>query len=257
MLRSLFLLGVALAATVATRAGAQACAEPSALDLDPAAVPLRVAKSGADLALSWEDTAAPEYRLHVGFLDTLRSQRRYDHGVVAASSSPSMILPAPAEDAYFLVEARCDGVSSSVGRNDSGTERPGGQYLRVHVGVEGTAVFGVQMRVLAPPGVFVAGDLASFTGPFDSGAAGAPISGVGDLVPRELSVLAAFSELVPDPSFDAPAGTPVEILHVDVGVSGPFPDGTGYSLGDCRVRDEWTDPVTDGACLILDVSPAP
>jgi len=254
---SLLVPAVALAAMLATRAGAQACAEPSALDVNPTSAPLRIEKLGSDLALSWEDTSAPEYRLHVGYLVSLSSVRDYDHGVVTASVVPSLVLPAPTQNAYFLVEARCDDESSSVGRDSQGDERPQGRYLRVHVGVEGTAVFGVQMRLHAPAGVFVADDLASFTGPFDGSAAGAPISGVGDLVPRELSLLTTFSELVPDPSFDAPAGAPVEILTVDVGVSGPYPDGSGYSLSDCHVRDEWTDPIVDGACLILDVSPAP
>jgi hypothetical protein len=106
-----------------------ACAEPGARDLDAAAEPLRVVKAGAGtLRLTWEDVAAPAYAVLEGTIGAFRTPARYDHASVQQPSAPEAVLVEPAGGAYYLVGSTgCDpGITSSLGRDSFGVERPPG-----------------------------------------------------------------------------------------------------------------------------------
>ncbi|MEM7244408.1 MAG: thrombospondin type 3 repeat-containing protein [Acidobacteriota bacterium] len=99
--------------------------EPSARDLDPGAVPLRVTREGAaGLSFTWEMLGAESYDLYRGTLGALRAAG-YDHVRFACGlSTAATVVPEGGDSSYFLVTAR-DGVhESSYGRDSTGRERP-------------------------------------------------------------------------------------------------------------------------------------
>jgi hypothetical protein len=97
--------------------------EPSALDLDASATPLRVRREGGSLRIDWEELG-PEhahhlYRGEIGLW--------YSHGAFGWCDLASAFAePAPEPgDHYFLaVGVTCAGASSSAGRTRDGAERP-------------------------------------------------------------------------------------------------------------------------------------
>jgi hypothetical protein len=106
--------------------------DPSALDLDPDAEPLRVALDDAtdELVLTWESGSAG-YRVWEGDLDGLRATGALNDEVVALVSSPEAKLPPLAGNAYFLVTTNCFGLHCTRGRDSTGNERatPGCEIL--------------------------------------------------------------------------------------------------------------------------------
>jgi hypothetical protein len=110
----------AVALAVATVPGS-VLREPSALDRQPAATPLRVAKAGADYAVTWEDVGAPTYDLYRGAIGAW-----YSHGETGACAlaSPSVTLPLPPGNVYLLAASVGCGGPSSLGRDSFGRERP-------------------------------------------------------------------------------------------------------------------------------------
>ena len=104
-----------------------ACDEPSALDLRPGAEPLRIARRGAGLELTWEDVAAPAYEVLTGLLSAWRAGAPapvHERLACDLSTPRATLSPAPAADAYFLVASSCGASTSSAGRSSSGAERP-------------------------------------------------------------------------------------------------------------------------------------
>ena len=102
--------------------------EPSALDLNPTAPPLRVSKF-ADvpgwLELTWEaDGVESDHELTRGSLAGLHAG--YDHRGFGACRLPSgwLAVPPPREDSYFLIIGRCGEVRASPGRDSFGVDRP-------------------------------------------------------------------------------------------------------------------------------------
>ncbi len=102
------------------------CPEPSALDRDPVAEPLRVTKEpGSLLAITWEILARGAANLHQGTLASLQAGQ-YDHAATAACAITAgrADIAWPIDDAYFVVTGRCGSVDSSSGRDSRGVERP-------------------------------------------------------------------------------------------------------------------------------------
>jgi hypothetical protein len=100
--------------------------EPSPIDLQPSAPPLRVVKPAghAGLLANWEDLGGPAgYRLYRGTLGDY-----YSHGSTGLCdlASPETGLPPETGSFYYLaVGTACDGLAeSSYGRNWIGEERP-------------------------------------------------------------------------------------------------------------------------------------
>jgi len=110
----------AVALAIATVPGG-ALAEPSALDRRPSATPLRVAKAGADYAVTWEDVGAAAYDLYRGTIGAW-----YDHGETGACAltSPAVTLALPSGGHYLLAASVGCGGASSLGRDSLGRERP-------------------------------------------------------------------------------------------------------------------------------------
>jgi hypothetical protein len=116
----------AVVAAVCPAARAGCCyGDPSALDLDPDAEPLRIARDEAtgELVLTWE-SGSNGSRVWQGDLDILRAAGELNDGVVGRVSLPQAWLPLPAESAYFIVSSDCFDLHCSRGRDSSGAERP-------------------------------------------------------------------------------------------------------------------------------------
>lgn len=106
--------------------GSQTPLEPSALDRNPTATPLRVAKIGPDIEFTWEAIVGLGYDLHRGRIGSY-----YSHG---AFGQCGLLLPTTrfTEEAgswyYLAVTTGCGGLlDSSYGRASNGTERPEAQ----------------------------------------------------------------------------------------------------------------------------------
>jgi hypothetical protein len=109
------------------------CDEPSAIDLDPGAEPLLLAKAPGGLALTWGSSGAPAYELALGTIPPEGMAGRlgatglaYDHASFGACAlaATSATIASPPGDAYLLAVARCGALTSSYGRDALGTERP-------------------------------------------------------------------------------------------------------------------------------------
>lgn len=111
--------------SASVRAWSRHAREPSALDRRPGDPPLRVARSGSRLELSWQDFGPAN--LHAGSLDGLWASAAYDHAGLgdcdrvggAASFAPE------GGNRYYLVTSPCDWGDGSFGRDSAGRERPG------------------------------------------------------------------------------------------------------------------------------------
>jgi hypothetical protein len=243
---------LALAALSAPGASAQ-CAEPSALDVDPAARPLLVEKiGGGDLLVSWEGVLASGYRLHRGRLDRLHADQAYDHRVVAETAIPEVVLDDGNRSWYFLAQSDCRADDSGLGRDSGGAERPWGGLIAVRVGLQGgAAVFAVQVSLFFPQGeAFTDDDAVAWLGPFAPGQPGGPLTVANPNLPGEVRAVATFIQTSPDPSFDPPPSPPVDILEVTFGYHGVPPAGTDFTIGDCRVRDIENNDVPGTTCLV-------
>ncbi len=134
MRASLLLAGtlVVLALTIpASRAGC-CIGDPSALDRDPIAEPLRVARDDTndELVLTWE-SGSTGYRVWQGDLDGLFATGTLNDEVVEQTSSAEARLPTPGGNAYFLVTTDCFVLHCTRGRDSNGAERatPGCEIL--------------------------------------------------------------------------------------------------------------------------------
>jgi len=97
--------------------------EPSALDRNPAAMPLTVARTPSGLELRWEDLGAGA--IYHAYRGTLGSW--YDHGETGACelATPDAFLPQQPGSSYFLaVTEGCGGAESTPGRDSLGAGRP-------------------------------------------------------------------------------------------------------------------------------------
>ena len=103
--------------------------EPSALDRDPAAEPLRVTRPAATrIRLSWERPAHDRFNVYEGTLDSLWAADAYDHrrlGTCEREEAELAFRPPPG-DLYYLVSSNCGGGEGSYGRDSLGVERPEG-----------------------------------------------------------------------------------------------------------------------------------
>jgi hypothetical protein len=100
--------------------------EPSAPDLRPAAEPLRVRKAGRSaLTLTWEDLGGAGANVYQGTIAALQRSGDYDHASAGACGleGARADLPAPPQDAYFLVGGACEWGDGSLGRSSRGRER--------------------------------------------------------------------------------------------------------------------------------------
>jgi hypothetical protein len=100
------------------------CEEPSALDLRPGAVPLRVEKAPAGLVhVTWEATSSGSYALHGGPLAQMPGSRPAPSQSECALAAPEAVVDFGAGSTYFLAVARCGASESSYGRDSRGAER--------------------------------------------------------------------------------------------------------------------------------------
>lgn len=121
---------IALLLAMSAPARAQSCPEPSALDLDATAEPLRVARSpSGGLDLTWQDVATGAYRLQQGTILRLHAGV-YDHVPVSTGPETQASLAMPAGNAYFVVGAVCAGEESSIGRARLGRHAHPGSHVR-------------------------------------------------------------------------------------------------------------------------------
>lgn len=134
-MRACLLLSCTLPVLIAVSpiSGAGCChGDPSAVDLDPEAEPLRVASdpTTGELILTWEARSAG-YRVWQGDLDALGATAMLNDEIVALVSAPQARLPAPAGNAYFLVSTDCFRLHCTRGRDSTGAERatPGCEIL--------------------------------------------------------------------------------------------------------------------------------
>lgn len=131
---SLLLAGILVVLTASPSASRAGCCigDPSALDLDPNAEPLRVARDDTtdELVLTWESGSA-DYRLWQGDLDGLFATGTLNDEVVEQATTAAARLPTPGGNAYFLVTTDCFGLHCTRGRDSSGAERatPGCEIL--------------------------------------------------------------------------------------------------------------------------------
>ena len=82
--------------------------DPSAVDLDPNAEPLRVIHDDAtdELVLTWESVGTG-YRVWLGDLDRLFATRKLNDEVIENVSAAEARLPTPGGNVYFLVTTDC------------------------------------------------------------------------------------------------------------------------------------------------------
>ena len=115
----------------ASRAGCCIC-DPSALDLDPYAEPLRVIRDDPtdELVLTWE-SGSTGYRVWLGDLDGLFATRTLNDEVIEHVPFAEARLPTPGGNVYFLVTTDCYALHCTRGRDSSGVERatPGCEIL--------------------------------------------------------------------------------------------------------------------------------
>jgi hypothetical protein len=98
--------------------------EPSALDLRPAAVPLRLTRDRAGrIRLSWEAVGAPSYAVHAGTLSSERAGAPDRAAIRCGIRSTTQLLTPPAGDVVFLVTSRAGVFESSAGRTSLCAER--------------------------------------------------------------------------------------------------------------------------------------
>lgn len=101
-------------------------AEPSAIDLDPMAEPLRVrALRFSSVQLTWQSVDADFYEVRRGSIAALREGRYDDTALPQCTADESQSVYAES-NAYFLVLGRVIERASSAGRDSSGIERPRG-----------------------------------------------------------------------------------------------------------------------------------
>lgn len=115
----------------ASRAGC-CYGDPSAVDLDPSAEPLRLARSDADdsLVLTWESTSTG-YRVWQGDATHLHATGRFDDEIILRVSTAETQLPVPPGNVYFIVTSDCFDLHCTRGRDSDGVERatPGCEIL--------------------------------------------------------------------------------------------------------------------------------
>lgn len=99
--------------------------EPSALDLR-LVPPLELRPSGGSTLVGFEETmSAGAFRILLGSLRSLWTERAYDHEPVRCDVPESgATVDLPPGDVYVLVQAVADGKRSSLGRASLGSERP-------------------------------------------------------------------------------------------------------------------------------------
>jgi hypothetical protein len=103
---------------------AEACEEPSALDLRPGVEPLRVAKLDAStLRVTWQAVPAGRYALYGEDLAQVPAARPQPGIVACDLTSPTADVPLGATNRYFLAAARCTALNSSLGRDSFAMER--------------------------------------------------------------------------------------------------------------------------------------
>jgi len=110
------------------------CVEPSALDLDPSAAPLRVTKaSGVSfLHLEWQGTSSHGYDVFRGTIPATQTMAAravpYDHDASWACNvaDPEIVTPEVPGNTYFLLATHCPGEVVSLGRDSLGREIPPG-----------------------------------------------------------------------------------------------------------------------------------
>lgn len=102
------------------------CDDPSLLDADPSAEPLRVRRQASNqVALSWRDLGADTvYEWNLGTLDALWTFNSYDHSLTQLTIAPGSVEALPSADSYFLVRTSCNCLPTSLGRDSFGVERP-------------------------------------------------------------------------------------------------------------------------------------
>lgn len=248
--RALLLAAFALLGCASARA--QSCLEPSALDLDSSAPPLRVAKAPSGLAMTWQDAGAPGYHVHEGSLQAFDSPAVYDHVVVADPVAPSIVLSEPPGDRYFLVNAECSFGQGSTGRDSFGRERPPGGQVLVTVGIEGGAgVFAALVGVAHPSWTTLADPDMVFLGPLAPGSPGDPLTAVNNDPAGVVTVAASFQVFDPDPSFTPPAGSPVPFASMLFTFYGTTPAPADIPIVECDVRDALADTVPGAACGVI------
>jgi hypothetical protein len=101
--------------------------EPSALDVEPRAEPLRVHRDGDTTArFTWAEAAGNGYALYGGSLDDLWQTRRLTVGDFAACGvgAPTWTGEVPTGNTFFLVTSGCEFGDASLGRDSAGTPRP-------------------------------------------------------------------------------------------------------------------------------------
>jgi alpha-tubulin suppressor-like RCC1 family protein len=101
--------------------------EPSAVDLEPAALPLTVSREGDWLRLAWDGGLDGRFALTTGSLDLLRDSGTWDGIDLAVVEGVSdFVAITPVQDAWFLALGACGDLRSSAGRDDAGNEREQG-----------------------------------------------------------------------------------------------------------------------------------
>jgi hypothetical protein len=107
------------------------CDEPSALDMNVSATPLRVSKlPGAMLRLSWQDVSIVAYDIYRGTIPPDRTMgaraAAYDHAAAGACRLPAAEgrVMEGSGNFYYLVAGHCRTAISSLGRDSFGAEIP-------------------------------------------------------------------------------------------------------------------------------------
>ena len=245
-----------LAAALLAPAALAQCPEPSALDMDPAAEPLRVEKAaGGNLRISWEAVTADTVRLHRGDLGRLHATGSYDHRVVAESPDGEVEIEPPDGPLYFVVNSDCRAGDSGVGRDSSGTERPYGGLVLVTIGLQGGMNVGAaQFVLLHPPArTFTETDWVTFIGPFADGAPGSPFGLPNASRAGEVRVAVLFGAFVPDPSFDPPPDMPLDITEVLLGYHGTAPTAMDFAIEECVISDLFGASIPETECVLSNV----
>lgn len=233
---------------------AQSCLEPSALDLDASAPPLRVTKDApSGLALTWQDVGATRYHVHEGSIPAFDTPAAYDHVVVADPVGPSTSLSEPPGDRYFLVNAECSFGGGSTGRDSFGRERPPGGRVLVTVGIEGgTGIFAALVGVSHPPSMILADPDVTFLGPLSPGSPGDPLAGLNNDPAGVVTVAASFQIFDPDPSFTPAAGSPAPLASMLFTYYGTTPGPADVPVVECDVRDALAEIVPGATCVVID-----
>lgn len=104
-------------------------AEPSALDLDALAPPLRVSLATGIITLAWQDVGADGYDIHRGTIEAIH-RGVYDHARLACgvTTTSESLADEPGSFTY-LVTGRAGAFESSYGRDSIGRERDIGRLV--------------------------------------------------------------------------------------------------------------------------------